>query len=357
MFLNIPFRRKEADFEPEPCTVEMMVELSASQFQYFKTHLLDDYDFLKENRDKMGYTQDGVRHCILVLSESGNDGILVDAQGSNYARYAAYLPDAKVLYNMDRYYDLRAYANDMRKVADACAERILQGQEDGRYVISIPKIKNEFGLQTIDQELLTNMLSTRDEFDIIDSYEGEITVGVTDGYVIKRDENLEPMSANEIQIELAKHLLWLNDEYGGKQLDLRHKYIEGFDFSKQDMNSAILDGSKFVNCNFYRTSMCFVEASETRFNDCQMHDLTAEEGIFYGAEFRNCNMERGMYTHSNFMKAKFVQSGVSGTVLNGSCLADTMWVDTDSAKAHTHNTINNIEDWDGEIPHQEIRME
>ena len=35
------------------------------------------------------------------------------------------------------------------------------------------------------------MLSTRDEFEIIDCYEGEITVAVTDDYVIKRDENLE----------------------------------------------------------------------------------------------------------------------------------------------------------------------
>ena len=44
-------------------------------------------------------------------------------------------------------------------------------------------------------------------------------------------------------------------------------------------------------------------------------------------------------------------------VLNGSCLADTMWVDTDSTQARTHNTVDNIEDWDGEVPHQDIRME
>ena len=109
-----------------------------------------------------------MRHCVLVLSESGKDGILVDAQGSNYARYAAYLPDAKMLYNLDRYWDLGNYMDDMRKIADACADKILQGQEDGRYVLSIPKIKNEFKVDSLDQELLTKMLSTRDEFEIID---------------------------------------------------------------------------------------------------------------------------------------------------------------------------------------------
>lgn len=357
MFLNIPFRRKESDFEPEPCMVEAMVELSSADFRHFKTHLLEDYDFLIENRDKMGYTQDGVRHCILVLSEHSNDGILVDAQGSNYARYSAYLPDARLLYDMDRYLDLQNYMKDMQKVADTCAEKILFGQADGRFTLSVPSLKREFHLDSIDEDLLAKMLSSRDEFEVLECYDGEITVAVTDDYIIRNDENLGVVSADEIKIALAKHLLWLNDEPGGQQMDLRHKYVEGFDFGNQEMNSALLSGSRFVNCNFYRTSLCFVEAEETRFNDCPMHDLTAEEGNFYGAEFRNCNMERGMYTHSNFMKSKFIQCGVSNAVFMHSCVDGMSLVDTDLSNANTHNTIESIKDWDGEIPDQEIRLE
>lgn len=357
MFINIPFRRKDTDYDPEPCAVEKTIELTGEQFRHFKTHLLEDYDFIIENRNEMGYTEDGVRHCILVLSENSNDGILVDAQGSNYARYSAYLPNARTLFTLDRYVDLKAYLNDMQKVADSCAERILSGQEDGRFTLSIPALKKEFHLDSIDDDLLAKMLSSREEFEVLECYDGEITVGVTDDYIIHSDENLAVMSPDEIKIALAKHLLWLNDEPGGQQMDLRHKYIEGFDFSGQEMNSALLSGSRFVNCNFYRTSLCFTEAEGTRFKECSMHDLTAEESNFYGAEFRNCNMDRGMYTHSNFMKAKFVQSSAAGMVLMHSCVDSMTTVDTDLSKANTQNTVSNISEWDGEIPDQEIRLE
>ena len=158
MFMNAPFRRKDSEIETEPCYVETAITLSQYDFNYFKTHLLEDQEFIKNNIDKMGYSQDGTRHCILVLSEGSNDGVLVDSQGSNYARYIAFMPNAKKLYNLDRYLDLSNYVDDMTKFADFCADRILQGQDDGRFVLSLSSMKHEYGLHSLDAELLVNML-------------------------------------------------------------------------------------------------------------------------------------------------------------------------------------------------------
>ena len=36
----------------------------------------------------------GVYHCLLVVGEDRPDGILVESEGSSYARYAAFLPNA-----------------------------------------------------------------------------------------------------------------------------------------------------------------------------------------------------------------------------------------------------------------------
>ena len=36
-------------------------------------------------------------HCLLVYDRKRRDGILVDCQGCDYARYAAYVPDRKQL--------------------------------------------------------------------------------------------------------------------------------------------------------------------------------------------------------------------------------------------------------------------
>lgn len=92
MKLKSVFQRKEAKYETEDCEISRVVELPDNQYSYFASRLLADHDFLVELRNEMGFTEDGVRHCLLVLPENGDDGILVDAQGSSYARYTAFLP-------------------------------------------------------------------------------------------------------------------------------------------------------------------------------------------------------------------------------------------------------------------------
>lgn len=100
LIFNATFRRKEVDIEPEKCKVTKVVELSESDYNYFSKHLLNNYDFILENRDCMGY-EDDVRCCMLVLSENSNDGILVDAQGSAYARYVSFLPEARKIIDIN----------------------------------------------------------------------------------------------------------------------------------------------------------------------------------------------------------------------------------------------------------------
>lgn len=47
-----------------------------------------EYDFLRKNKDQMGF-HNGIRQCVLVLGESSEDGVLVDSSGYGYARYTA----------------------------------------------------------------------------------------------------------------------------------------------------------------------------------------------------------------------------------------------------------------------------
>lgn len=55
---------------------------------------MDDQIFLFDHSDRMWFDP-GERcwHCVLVRGETSKDGILVDAEGYAYARYAAYAPD------------------------------------------------------------------------------------------------------------------------------------------------------------------------------------------------------------------------------------------------------------------------
>ena len=75
-----------------------MVVLPDSKYQRFLKNMLDDYDFIDQYRDEM-YQEGDVVHCILIKGENSTDGILVNSEGSGYARYAAYFPAAQSFLN------------------------------------------------------------------------------------------------------------------------------------------------------------------------------------------------------------------------------------------------------------------
>ena len=88
------FQRKESCLEPQACEIEKVISLSDREFTQFREQLLRDYDFIADNAANL-CVRDGVVHCLLVVGESSEDGILVNSEGCSYARYAAYFPSAK----------------------------------------------------------------------------------------------------------------------------------------------------------------------------------------------------------------------------------------------------------------------
>lgn len=89
------FRRKEPVLQQDKCEIEKVVELTREEFHNFENNLLDDYNFISENNDLMRVDKTGTTHCILVLGDDYDEGILVNSEGSSYARYSALLPNAR----------------------------------------------------------------------------------------------------------------------------------------------------------------------------------------------------------------------------------------------------------------------
>ena len=73
-----------------------MIVLPNAEYDYFTRHLLHDYDFIDENRELMG-EWDGAWHCLLVTGENTGEGVLVQSEGSSYARYSAFVPSVSGL--------------------------------------------------------------------------------------------------------------------------------------------------------------------------------------------------------------------------------------------------------------------
>lgn len=347
MMFRVPLRRKDNEVEVDPCYVTNVVTLSKNEFNHFSKHLLEDYDFIKENYENMGVGSDGVSHCILVLGEGTDDGILVNSEGSNYARYSAYISNARQLCNLSRYSYLDTYAEKMIKITDYCVDQAVKGQVGGRYRINVPNIKKLNGMDSMDEDLFLDMLSERDEISVDDFYDNEIKVSINDEFLIPEEEaNLKVISQHELQVMMAKHFLWLNDEHGGQQADLTGYYVEQANFSNMDLSSVIMERAKFVDCNFFQTNLSFAEATHTQFCNCMMMNINGDEANFYKSDFRNCILQNSNCAHANFMKSKFVQSDVYKMNILNSCIVGTEFIDCDTTKMNTQNCVTNIEDWD-----------
>ena len=101
LFTSATMQRKVSDYPLDRCKIEALVILEHEDFENFRNNLLSDHDFIKENIDSMYVDSEGTMHCLLVLDEDSPngtpDGILVESEGANYARYSSYLPNANFL--------------------------------------------------------------------------------------------------------------------------------------------------------------------------------------------------------------------------------------------------------------------
>ena len=140
MIIQAELRRKQSEYEGEPCSVDKVIELPALRFQQFSRALLADYDFIAENKTAIRHDTDS-RHCLLILDADGTDGFLVDPQGYNYARYSAFVPNVRSLLTPDVEID-RSYLSPAEPWRDENRDEMLRMtlHVDGKpdYILVLP---------------------------------------------------------------------------------------------------------------------------------------------------------------------------------------------------------------------------
>lgn len=94
-YTSAQFHRKDTQVLKRRCKVEKIIRLSNEYYERFANDLLEDYGFIKENAGSMFVDNEGISHCILVIGDDEPDGILVQSEGADYARYTALLPNVK----------------------------------------------------------------------------------------------------------------------------------------------------------------------------------------------------------------------------------------------------------------------
>ena len=124
LVLNTSLERKPTELAVNGCIIEKAIPVSHRKFEDITRASLRDEPLIAENKDIMYFdSKYNMYHCLLIYDKDFGDGIVVESEGSDYARYAQYVPQAKIIYEQHR----STHINELRL---CCPIEIYQHIED-----------------------------------------------------------------------------------------------------------------------------------------------------------------------------------------------------------------------------------
>ena len=165
------FERKP-DFRLRDVVIETVTRLPKEEYEQFLSSPCDSYEFIEKNSKSMLMDEkNGVFYCMLVTGEGYRDGVLVEAEGYPYARYASYVPDATALC-----YESLSKVNEI--LAKAVEEIVKEGTNmttTGNWMTDRSKVETLLGEGQSENprlwKLLQDMLRERQEVSLVDCME------------------------------------------------------------------------------------------------------------------------------------------------------------------------------------------
>lgn len=176
---NAIFARKQAIIDPQPCTIEAIYEMDNDTFENFCDNPTGDNVFILDLKKYMYVDSAGVIHGLLALNTESGDGVLIDSQGYDYARYTAFMPNIKP-----------HIEQQIKLIADQIVKDAIEMSDECDYAFDCDSAEEHYGILVTDDN------------------------GI--GAILLRElENLEEFS--EIEIEDDVFYLKLKDEFKQEQ--------------------------------------------------------------------------------------------------------------------------------------------
>ena len=238
------FEHKPAVFRTWDCQIESVIELSGKEFDEYHDEPLAVKDFIIENKDLMMEDDSGIYHCILVLGEERSDGILIEAEGYDYARYAAHIPHAR-----------EYIERELEQIAELFLKEITPN-DDGSISVYLEDIEEYSGVDVRDDSDIARMFyRTLEKHYAVAEVDaiGDCIVITPVMSVHGRDtEATATAMLQRRNVILSKALDTLSEHYSGQELyDMLHECCgltneeitdEGFDLEDYFVSEQSEDG-------------------------------------------------------------------------------------------------------------------
>ena len=170
---NSTLNHKVNSYKTDEISVEKVITLYGNSFNRLKNDALNDNPYIAENRDLMYIDSDDVAHCLLFVYYDTGDGILVESEGSEYARKSQFIPNARALLESNELTaaETRLHSS-LRKIADKIAELAHCGETS----FTFDKLLEESDLdvKSVLRDAVTAMLREREDIQMAESQSIEV---------------------------------------------------------------------------------------------------------------------------------------------------------------------------------------
>ena len=154
---------RKPQFHLRNFVIEETIWIPKEEFASMLGNPMEDKDFIADNKDLMYPDFYGIYHCLLVMAEGRTDGILIESDGYDYARYASYVPDATAL----SYPSLYAMNRKLADMVDFIVNERFRNITDESRRLSFEELESQIGIpvsgNTFLQDMLGKMLEERPE--------------------------------------------------------------------------------------------------------------------------------------------------------------------------------------------------
>lgn len=219
------FERKPSDFDLRSFKVSKTIRLPTEVFEAVLQKPMRDYDFIQENIAQMHCDSSGVYHCLMLTGEGRNDGLLVEAEGYGYCRYASYVPNISALTSPA----LQHLNELMTATADYIVTTGTQNTTEGNWIISFDELAQQTGFKHDfnSMDTLLDMLHEREEVANVELGDSGIDVCYYLNFCPQygghpEEAELEQLPEAPSPVNRLKDLLYLRWE----DIHLLHKDVE-----------------------------------------------------------------------------------------------------------------------------------
>ncbi len=165
---NSTLNHKQSDYKTHEVIVEKVITLYGKSFSELKDHPLRNNPYIAQNRELMYIDSNDTAHCLLMVDYDIGDGILVESEGSNYARKSKFIPNARELIeNNELTVSERKLHNSLKKIVDHIAELAHCGENS--FVFEELLDKSDIDFKSLLRDSVVTMLQEREDIQMAES--------------------------------------------------------------------------------------------------------------------------------------------------------------------------------------------